>query len=211
MRLLPLPNTLRHIVRPPRPVSEIKESILAFLERINLLTPPQDQDQHANKSDSECGMICLVASSNTWSRAARRKQAQAQAQAQAQSDTQIPVNQTPEPVTTILLKADITIRTDSVQIDWTHGRDRADFDSLWKSIVANSGLVTHASGGKTGSGSGSGTGSRSGVGVRDSWLDSVLQVSNEETNPISKRKREDGDGDGDDASNTDKERRVEAG
>jgi hypothetical protein len=31
-------------------------------------------------------------------------------------------------------------------MDWTYGSDRADIDSLWKSMLANSGLVDRASG-----------------------------------------------------------------
>lgn len=87
--------------------------------------------------------IQLEAETNTWSRAARRKLARepsAAPPAVAQHDAKSAI---PE---TVLLKATLRVLDGSIEMDWTYGRDRADFDGLWKSILANSGLINRGAG-----------------------------------------------------------------
>lgn len=129
-RLLPAPNTARHVVRPYRPLTEVRSAITAFLDRINLL--PADMGVAENE-------IRLEARSNTWSRAARRKLAKA---ATGSAADEAGTNQA------VLLRATLRIQDGSVEMDWNYGRDRADFDRLWKSVLANSGLVNRGASGE---------------------------------------------------------------
>ena len=123
--------------------------------------------------------INLVAYSNTWSRAARRKSRLAtstlihdpQSNVGSKSDTK--ADNEPQiqggKVRTPLLKATLRIMDGQVEMDWTYGMDRGDFDSLWKSILANSGLVSRGQKGepalRTGTETGTGTGTGAGVGA----------------------------------------------
>lgn len=139
-RLLPPPNTVRHVLRPVRSGAEIRAALLPFLERIQLSHSPADPD-----SDPHSEEIKLEARGNTWSRAARRKLAQQQHQLQDSANTD---HAAEVPIT---LQATLRILDGSVELDWTYGRDRADFDSLWKSLLANTGLVDRSATTTTGS------------------------------------------------------------
>lgn len=180
-KLLPLGNTVRHVVRPHRPVSEVKAAILEFLGHIGLYTDRShsqrqgiDASSHANIDTNQHAAIDwdpapatvqeesrptptkpfevdLVAYSNSWSRAARRK-------------LRIP-SRAPNPISTpddhesssAILKATLRIMDGQVEMDWTYGMGRRDFDSLWKSILANSGLISRGQRGGDGGGVGDDT------------------------------------------------------
>ena len=147
-KLLPPANTVRHALRPERPGSETKSAMQGFLRQIKLQhsehhgsTPSDRNECNESKSIGSTSSAStinleLVARFNTWSRAARRRLAKSTGPSTTTEPTSTP---TPTP---ILLKALIRIMDDSVEMEWTYGRDRADFDSLWKSILANSGLVS---------------------------------------------------------------------
>lgn len=72
---------------------------------------------------------------NTWSRAARRK---------AKLGPQIEqVKETP-------IKLTLDLSEGKVEMKWTYGKDRADVESFWNSVLAKTGLIKRAGGEKRG-------------------------------------------------------------
>jgi hypothetical protein len=93
--------------------------IIPFLDSVNIQYTPHIDSVHD---------IDITIKGNTWSRAARRKQSQA-----LQTEPAVEV-----------MRATLHFADNSLKLDWTYGSSRADIDSLWKSMLAKSGLVDRA-------------------------------------------------------------------
>ena len=72
---------------------------------------------------------------NTWSRAARRK-----AKLGPQTEQ---VKETP-------IRLTVDLSEGNVDMKWTFGKDRADVESFWNSMLAKTGLIQRAGGEKRG-------------------------------------------------------------
>jgi hypothetical protein len=75
----------------------------------------------------------LTITENTWSRAARRKAKLGQPTEQ--------VKETPIRIT-------LELEGGKVEMKWTFGKDRADVESFWNSMLAKTGLIKRAGGEK---------------------------------------------------------------
>lgn len=131
--LLPPPNTQTYISHPHRSATELRDAIIPFLDKVQI--SHSDPSSIETRGDEHLSSLVFSARGNTWSRAARRK-----LQLQRQQGSS-PAEDQP-----ISLRATLRFLDGSIEIDWTYGSDRADIDSLWKSMLANSGLVDRASG-----------------------------------------------------------------
>lgn len=120
--LLPPAHVWKHDPDPPLPISELQQKIIPYLISINIKVPNVTNE------------LELILNGNTWSRAARRKLKLQQSS--TESSVEIPIR--------IIL----SFTDGKVEMKWIHGRDRADVESFWNSMLAKSGLITRSGGEK---------------------------------------------------------------
>jgi hypothetical protein len=118
--LLPSSHIWTHIPNPPQTTTELHDRIIPYLKSININIP--------NTAKLE-----LTITANTWSRAARRKAKLGQSTEQ--------VKETPIRIT-------LELEGGKVEMKWNYGKDRADVESFWKSMLAKTGLIKRAGGEK---------------------------------------------------------------
>jgi hypothetical protein len=118
--LLPPTHTWTHVPNPSLTTTELHDRIIPYLESININIPST-----AN--------LDLAITGNTWSRAARRKAKLGQPTEQ--------VKETPIRIT-------LELEGGKLEMKWTYGKDRADVESFWNSMLAKTGLIKRAGGEK---------------------------------------------------------------
>ena len=118
--LLPPLHTWTHIPSPPQTATELHDRIIPYLKSININIP-------------NTAKLDLTITANTWSRAARRKAKLGQSTEQ--------VKETPIRIT-------LELEGGKVEMKWNYGKDRADVESFWNSMLAKTGLIKRAGGEK---------------------------------------------------------------
>jgi len=119
--LLPSSHTWTHVPNPPLTTTELHDRIIPYLNPINI-----------NIDIPNTAKLDLSITGNTWSRAARRK-----------AKLALPTEQLEIPIRIILDFSD-----GKVEMIWKYGRDRADVESFWNSMLAKTGLIKRAGGEK---------------------------------------------------------------
>jgi len=119
--LLPSSHTWTHVPKPPQTTTELHDRIIPYLKSINI-----DIDI------PNTATLDLAVTGNTWSRAARRK-----------AKLALPTELLETPIRIIL-----DISDGKVEMKWKHGRDRADVESFWNSMLAKTGLIIRSGGEK---------------------------------------------------------------
>ena len=122
--LLPSAHTWTHEPKPPQTTTELIDRIVPYLKSINV-----------NISNTSNTKLDLTIIGNTWSRAARRKAKLGQPTEQ--------VKETP-------IRLTLDLSEGKVEMRWTFGKDRADVESFWNSMLAKTGLIQRAGGEKRG-------------------------------------------------------------
>jgi hypothetical protein len=110
--------------------TELQERIIPYLNSINI------DILNTSKPNLE-----LTINGNTWSRAARRK-----AKLQPRS-TEESVKESP-------IRLILDLSGGKAEMLWKYGKDRADVESFWNSMLAKTGLIKRAGGEKRGANSG---------------------------------------------------------
>jgi hypothetical protein len=120
--LLPSAHTWKHEPNPPLASTELHDLIIPYLKSINININITDPHSTSNLLD-------LTIMGNTWSRAARRK-----------AKLQQPTEGNPEG----LIRVTLDLSDGKVEMKWKYGKDRADIESFWNSMLAKTGLIKRA-------------------------------------------------------------------
>jgi hypothetical protein len=123
--LLPSSHTWTHEPNPRLTKSELYEKIIPYLKSININIPNPNPNTNTNTTNQ----LDLTLIGNTWSRAARRK-LKLQPQTEAHNKGEIPIRIT------------LDVSDGKVEMRWRYGKDSADIESFWNSMLAKTGLIT---------------------------------------------------------------------